>query len=53
MASALDEMPGIGLAKKRILLRHYGSVRKLKAVSQAELAKLLGGKLAAKLKAVL
>lgn len=36
-ASALDAVPGLGPAKRRALLKHFGSVRKLRAASVTEL----------------
>jgi excinuclease ABC subunit C len=38
--SVLDDVPGLGPARRRALLRHYGSVRRLKAASPEELAAL-------------
>ena len=36
--SALDEVPGIGEARKTALMRHFGSVKAMRAASEAELA---------------
>ena len=40
--SELDEIPGLGQARRATLLRHFGSVRKLKAASVGEIAALPG-----------
>lgn len=40
--SALDEIPGIGKAKRNILLKHFGSVEKIREASMEEIAKLSG-----------
>lgn len=40
--SVLDEVPGLGPAKRRALLKHFGSVRKLKAASVDELQEVQG-----------
>jgi len=36
IASVLDEVPGLGPAKRKAVLKHFGSVRKLKAASAEE-----------------
>ena len=36
-ASLLDEVPGLGPAKRAALLKHFGSVKKLRAASEADL----------------
>ncbi len=41
-ASALDEVPGIGPAKRRLLLQRFGSVAGLRAASLDELAEVPG-----------
>lgn len=41
-ASALDEVPGVGPAKRKVLLQHYGSVAALREASVDELATLPG-----------
>src|SRR5580693_45339 len=48
-ASALDDVPGLGPARRATLLKHFGSVRKLRAASVAEIATVpgIGPKLAA------
>ena len=40
--SILDEAPGIGEGRKQALLKHFGSLRKLKAASRDELAAVEG-----------
>jgi excinuclease ABC subunit C len=40
--SALDEIDGIGPVKKRSLLRHFGSVAKIKTASLEELCEAEG-----------
>jgi excinuclease ABC subunit C len=40
--SELDAVPGLGPARRATLLRHFGSVRKIAAASEAELAELPG-----------
>src|SRR5829696_4838101 len=40
--SALDGIPGLGEARRKALLRHFGSVRKLKAASVDEIASVPG-----------
>ncbi len=42
LASVLEELPGIGPAKRRALLRHLGSLRAVQAASIAELAAVPG-----------
>jgi excinuclease ABC subunit C len=41
-ASELDDVPGLGPARKAALLRHFGSVRKIAGASVAEIAELPG-----------
>jgi excinuclease ABC subunit C len=41
-ASALDDIPGIGPATRKKLLRHFGSVKGVKAGSAEELATIIG-----------
>jgi excinuclease ABC subunit C len=38
LASALDQIPGIGAARRRALLRHFGSLAGLRAATQAQIA---------------
>jgi len=42
MASILDAIPGIGPARRKALLKHFGSVDKIKAASIAELTAVQG-----------
>jgi excinuclease ABC subunit C len=42
VVSQLDEIPGIGPVKRKKLLKHFGSVKKLKEASAEELAKVPG-----------
>jgi excinuclease ABC subunit C len=54
-ASALDDVPGLGPARRATLLKHFGSVRKLRAASAEEIAAVpgIGPRLAAAIAAVL
>ena len=45
-ASILDELPGVGPARKRTLLRHFGSIHKISEASIDELAPFVGRKTA-------
>lgn len=49
ISSVLAEVPGLGQARIRALLRHFGSVAALKKASQEEISELpgIGPKLAA------
>ncbi|MGQ9662607.1 MAG: excinuclease ABC subunit UvrC [Kiritimatiellia bacterium] len=40
--SILDEIPGVGPRKKELLLTHFGSVRRLAAASEEEIAAMRG-----------
>jgi excinuclease ABC subunit C len=40
--SELDDIPGIGEARKKALLRHFGSLEKIKQVTVEELASVKG-----------
>jgi excinuclease ABC subunit C len=53
--SALDDVPGLGPARRATLLKHFGSVRKLRAASMEEIAAVpgIGPKLAATIAAAL
>jgi excinuclease ABC subunit C len=53
--SALDEVPGLGPARRQRLLKHFGSVRKLGAASVEEIAEVpgIGAKLAVTILAAL
>jgi excinuclease ABC subunit C len=48
--SALDALPGIGPVKRKALLRAFHSVAGVRAASEAEIATVVGPKLAAELK---
>jgi excinuclease ABC subunit C len=54
-ASVLDDVPGLGPARRATLLKHFGSVRKLRAASVGEIATVpgIGPKLAATISAAL
>jgi excinuclease ABC subunit C len=54
-ASALDDVPGLGPARRATLLKHFGSVRKLGAASVEEIAAVpgIGPKLAVTISAAL
>jgi excinuclease ABC subunit C len=54
-SSALDEVPGLGPARRATLLKHFGSVRKLVAASAEEIAEVpgIGPKLAVMISASL
>ena len=41
-ASALDDVPGLGPARRKALVKHFGSVRKLSAASVEEIAAVPG-----------
>ncbi|HEX5465384.1 MAG TPA: helix-hairpin-helix domain-containing protein, partial [Candidatus Limnocylindrales bacterium] len=53
--SALDEIAGVGPARKRALLRVFGSARQIRAASLAEVAAVpgIGPGVAARIKAAL
>jgi excinuclease ABC subunit C len=51
--SVLDEIPGIGLKSKELLLKKYGSVKKISEAAPEELEKAVGTKKAALLVAAL
>ncbi len=53
--SALDDVPGLGPARRRALLKHFGSVRKLSAASIVQIAAVpgIGPRLAATISAAL
>ncbi len=40
--SALDNLPGLGPARRKALLKHFGSVRKLRAASAEQIAEVGG-----------
>jgi len=54
-SSALDDVPGLGPARRKTLLKHFGSVRKLSAASIEEIAAVpgIGTRLAATISAAL
>ncbi|MCC9204805.1 excinuclease ABC subunit UvrC [Arthrobacter sp. zg-Y769] len=41
-ASLLDEVPGLGPSKRQALLKHFGSVKKLRAATEEELQEVPG-----------
>jgi len=45
-ASLLEEIPGIGPATRKKLIRHFGSARAVASATQTELAKIAGSKTA-------
>ncbi|HKZ33462.1 MAG TPA: excinuclease ABC subunit UvrC [Vicinamibacteria bacterium] len=51
IASELDEIPGIGPARRRKLLSAFGSLRGVRGASEAELANVVGKATAARLRA--
>jgi excinuclease ABC subunit C len=51
LTSEIDDVPGVGPATRRKLLSRFGSVRGLKRASEAELAAVVGPKVAAKIRA--
>jgi excinuclease ABC subunit C len=51
--SILDEVQGVGPKRKRDLLRHFGSLKKLRSVSQEELTEVVPEQVAADLYAAL
>lgn len=51
--SALDDIPGVGEKTRERLLMHFGSVARLAAAPETEIAALVGPKLAAKIKEAL
>ena len=42
VASALDEVPGLGEVKRAALIKHFGSVAQIKQASAEELTAVLG-----------
>ncbi len=54
-SSVLDDVPGLGPARRKTLLKHFGSVRKLSAASVEEIAAVpgIGPRLAATISAAL
>lgn len=51
--SVLDEIPGIGEKRKRDLIRHFGSVKRIREASLEEIASVVGSKVAEKIVAYL
>ncbi|HEX8780325.1 MAG TPA: excinuclease ABC subunit UvrC [Nocardioides sp.] len=51
--SVLDDVPGLGEVRRRTLLKHFGSLRKLRAAEEAEIATVpgIGPRTAAAIKA--
>lgn len=50
VASRLDDLPGIGPATKKLLLKNFGSIAGIRSVSEDDLSKIVGPKKAALLK---
>ncbi|MBT6431461.1 MAG: excinuclease ABC subunit UvrC [Deltaproteobacteria bacterium] len=44
--SVLDDIPGIGPARKKTLLRHFGSLKRIRAASLSELEEVVGSSIA-------
>jgi excinuclease ABC subunit C len=42
LRSALEDVPGVGAKRKKLLLRHFGSLKKIKAATVEELAAVPG-----------
>ncbi len=40
--SVLDEVPGVGPTRKRAIMRHFGSMKRLRAATAAEIAEVKG-----------
>lgn len=40
----LDEIPGIGPKRKKILMQHFGSLNEIKKASVEEISKVIGSK---------
>lgn len=53
LASVLDQITGIGPGKKKLLLQKFGSAAKVRQASLTDLAAIVGGKSAEKIKATL
>jgi excinuclease ABC subunit C len=47
--SILDDVPGIGAGRKKALIRHFGSVKRMRAASVADLAEVVPDKVATSL----
>ena len=48
-SSALDSIPGIGPKRKRMLLKHFGSLQRIQNASESELAAVVGPSVATKI----
>ena len=42
LESTLDEIPGLGEVRKKALMKHFGSVKRLKAASETEIGEVPG-----------
>ena len=51
LRSELDDVPGVGPAKRRKLLSAFGSVRGVRGATEGELAAVVGKAMAARLRA--
>ena len=51
IASELDDIPGVGPAKRRKLLSVFGSLRGVRGATEGELAGVVGRAMAARLRA--
>jgi excinuclease ABC subunit C len=51
--SALDEVPGVGEVRKKALLKRFGSVRRILAASESQLAEVVPAEVAARIQRVL
>ena len=51
--SALDEVPGVGEVRKKALLKRFGSVRRILAASEEQLAEVVPAEVAARIQRVL
>ncbi|MFY0574718.1 excinuclease ABC subunit UvrC [Cystobacter fuscus] len=51
--SALDDIPGVGAARKKLLLRHFGSLKRVRESTIEELAEVLGPTVAERVHAAL
>jgi len=41
-ASALDDIPGVGPTRKKALLAHFGSLKRIRSASEEEIAAVSG-----------
>ncbi|HEX8537688.1 MAG TPA: helix-hairpin-helix domain-containing protein, partial [Cystobacter sp.] len=51
--SALDDIPGVGATRKKLLLRHFGSLKRVRESGIEELAEVLGPTVAERVHAAL